>query len=58
LKIKSDTTITANFEIIQYTLKVEIEGNGTTTPLGENLIDCDEEVEIYAIPDECNIFKN
>jgi len=56
--MSDDTTIIANFEIIQYTLKVENDGNGTTTPMDENIYDCGEEIIIEATPEECYSFKN
>jgi len=54
----SDTTINANFDIIQYTLIVENDGNGTTNPIDENLFDCDEDIVITATPNECYTFVN
>jgi len=58
VNIKGDTTIKANFEIIQYTLKVENNGNGVTNPTGEHLYECGEEILIYAAPVECYTFMN
>jgi len=43
---------------MQPILNVLVEGNGTTTPTGENVYDCDEEIELEATPDECYSFKN
>jgi hypothetical protein len=56
--LTKDTTLTANFESLQYDLIVNSGGNGNVSPSGTSKRDCNSEVEITATPTECSIFKN
>ena len=52
--VSADHTVAATFERVEYTVQVNVSGNGTVTPSGLFNVLCDSTISIKIVPDECH----